>query len=100
MVTSNLTLDGVMQSNGKPEPELNDGFRRAVRRRWGAKPGMHECGRSDAPVVPANLANKAAEAEEDKGTGQREHGQQTRPGRSAGPGVSNALDRARGRAKG
>lgn len=25
-VTSNLTLDGVMQSNGKPEPELNDGF--------------------------------------------------------------------------
>jgi dihydrofolate reductase len=25
-VTSHLTLDGVMQSNGKPEPELNDGF--------------------------------------------------------------------------
>jgi dihydrofolate reductase len=25
-VTSYLTLDGVMQSNGKPEPELNDGF--------------------------------------------------------------------------
>jgi dihydrofolate reductase len=25
-VVSNLTLDGVMQSNGKPEPELNDGF--------------------------------------------------------------------------
>lgn len=24
--TSHLTLDGVMQSNGKPEPELNDGF--------------------------------------------------------------------------
>jgi dihydrofolate reductase len=25
-VTSHLTLDGVMQSNGKPEPELADGF--------------------------------------------------------------------------
>jgi len=25
-VTSHLTLDGVMQSNGKPEPELKDGF--------------------------------------------------------------------------
>jgi hypothetical protein len=25
-VTSHLTLDGVMESNGKPEPELNDGF--------------------------------------------------------------------------
>ena len=25
-VTSHLTLDGVMQSNGKPEPELSDGF--------------------------------------------------------------------------
>jgi dihydrofolate reductase len=24
--TSHLTLDGVMQSNGKPEPELHDGF--------------------------------------------------------------------------
>jgi dihydrofolate reductase len=25
-VIAHLTLDGVMQSNGKPEPELNDGF--------------------------------------------------------------------------
>jgi dihydrofolate reductase len=25
-VTSHLTLDGVVQSNGKPEPELGDGF--------------------------------------------------------------------------
>lgn len=25
-VISHLTLDGVIQSNGKPEPELNDGF--------------------------------------------------------------------------
>jgi hypothetical protein len=25
-VISHPTLDGVMQSNGKPEPELNDGF--------------------------------------------------------------------------
>jgi hypothetical protein len=26
-VISHLTLDGVMQSNGKPEPELGDGPR-------------------------------------------------------------------------
>ncbi len=25
-VTSHLTLAGVIQGNGKPEPELNDGF--------------------------------------------------------------------------
>jgi hypothetical protein len=25
-VTSHVTLDGVVQSNGKPEPELKDGF--------------------------------------------------------------------------
>jgi hypothetical protein len=31
-VTSHLTLDGVMQSNGKPEPELSDGFEHRPRR--------------------------------------------------------------------
>lgn len=31
-VMSHLTLDGVTQSNGKPEPELQDGFRQAVGR--------------------------------------------------------------------
>lgn len=25
-VISHLTVDGIMRSNGKPEPELNDGF--------------------------------------------------------------------------
>jgi hypothetical protein len=25
-VTSHVTLDGVVQSNGKPEPEIKDGF--------------------------------------------------------------------------
>jgi hypothetical protein len=29
-VTSHLTLDGVVQSNGKPEPELNDGLSKAA----------------------------------------------------------------------
>lgn len=45
-VISHLTLDGVMQSNGKPEPELNDGFEQGgwqvpyLRRRVG--PAGHE----------------------------------------------------------
>ena len=69
---------------------------------------MHERGKSDGPVAPANLPDKAAAAEagegrEGKGTGQGEHGRQTTPRtqrrvrriKSAGSGVSNALDRVR-----
>lgn len=58
---------------------------------------MHERGKSDGPVVPANLPNKAAAAE--AGEGRRPAKGNTdskaRPGRSAGPGVSQALGRVR-----
>ena len=45
----------------------------------GGTPEMHERGKSDGPVVPANLPNKAAGAVAEagrKGIGQGEHGQQ------------------------
>jgi RNA-directed DNA polymerase len=58
---------------------------------------MHERGKSDGPVVPANLPNKAAAAEagEERGPAKGNTDGKTRPGRSAGPGVSSALDRVR-----
>jgi RNA-directed DNA polymerase len=58
---------------------------------------MHERGKSDGPVVPANLPNKAAAAEagEERGPAKGNTGGETRPGRSAGPGVSSELDRVR-----
>jgi RNA-directed DNA polymerase len=58
---------------------------------------MNGHGQSDGPVVPANPPNNAAAAE--VGEGRRPAKGNTaskpRPGRSAGPGVSNALDRVR-----
>jgi RNA-directed DNA polymerase len=58
---------------------------------------MHERGKSDGPVVPANLPNKAAAAEAGEGRGPAKGNTdgKPRPGRSAGPGVSSALDRVR-----
>jgi RNA-directed DNA polymerase len=58
---------------------------------------MHEHGKSDGPVVPANLLSKAvaAEAGEERGPARGNTAGKTRPGRSAGPGVSGALDRVR-----
>jgi len=62
---------------------------------------MNESGKSDGPVVPANLPNKAgpagsaAEAGEERGPAKGNTGGETRPGRSAGPGVSSGLDRVR-----
>ena len=58
---------------------------------------MHGRGKSDGPVVPANLPNKAAAAEagEERGPAKGNAGSKPRPGRSAGPGVSSALDRVR-----
>jgi RNA-directed DNA polymerase len=58
---------------------------------------MNERGKSDGPVVPANLPNKAAAAEagEERGPAKGNTDGKPRPGRSAGPGVSNALDRVR-----
>jgi RNA-directed DNA polymerase len=58
---------------------------------------MNGRGKSDGPVVPANLPNKAAAAEagEERGPAKGNTASKTRPGRSAGQGVSRALDRVR-----
>ena len=58
---------------------------------------MNGHGQSDGPVVPANLLNKAAAAEagEERGPAMGNTAGETRPGRSAGEGVSNGLDRVR-----
>jgi len=60
---------------------------------------MHEDGKSDAPVVPAKLPNKAgrpaAEAVEGRGAAKGNTGSPTRPGRSAGLGGQAGLDRVR-----
>src|SRR6266436_1174738 len=62
---------------------------------------MNERGKSDGLVVPANLLNKAAvkaaaaEAGEGRRPAKGNTDGETRPGRSAGPGVSSGLDRVR-----
>jgi RNA-directed DNA polymerase len=58
---------------------------------------MNGCGQSDGPVVPANPPNKAAAAEagEERGPAKGNTASKPRPGHSAGPGVSSALDRVR-----
>ena len=60
---------------------------------------MNERGKSDRPVVPANPSNKTASAVAEVGEGRgRAKGNtasKTRPGHSAGPGASSALERVR-----
>jgi RNA-directed DNA polymerase len=60
---------------------------------------MHEHGKSDSPVVPANPPNKAAhvaaEVGEERGLAKGNTASKTRPGHRAGPGGSSALDRVR-----
>jgi RNA-directed DNA polymerase len=58
---------------------------------------MHERGKSDSPVLPAKPPNKAVAAEvvEGRGLARGNTASTTRPGRSAGPRVPNALDRVR-----
>src|SRR6266568_1853555 len=58
---------------------------------------MNGHGQSDRSVVPANPPNKAAAAEagEERERAKGNTDGKTRPGRSAGPGVSSALDRVR-----
>jgi RNA-directed DNA polymerase len=58
---------------------------------------MNGHGQSDGPVVPANLLNKAAAAEagEERGPAVGNTAGETRPGRSAGSGVSSELGRVR-----
>jgi RNA-directed DNA polymerase len=60
---------------------------------------MHERGKSDGRVVPAKLANKAvqaaAESVEERRPAKGNTDRTTRPGHSAGQGVTNGLDRVR-----
>jgi hypothetical protein len=58
---------------------------------------MNERGKSDSPVVPAKPPNKAVAAEvvEERGLAKGNTDSATRPGRSAGHGVSQTLDRVR-----
>ncbi len=60
---------------------------------------MYEGGKSDGPVVPANLPNEAvgavAEVGEERGSAKGNTASKTPPGRSAGPGASSALERVR-----
>ena len=60
---------------------------------------MYERGKSDNSVVPAKPPNKAggpaAEVVEGRGLAEGNTDSSTRPGRSAGPGVSSGLDRVR-----
>ena len=58
---------------------------------------MNEHGESDRSVVPANPPNKAAAAEagEERERAKGNTDGETRPGRSAGPGVSSELGRVR-----
>src|SRR5690242_4494502 len=58
---------------------------------------MHERGKSDSPVVPANLPNNAAAAEagEESGLAKGSTASKTRPGHWAGYGALSALDRVR-----
>jgi RNA-directed DNA polymerase len=60
---------------------------------------MHDHGKSDRPVVPAKLPNKpavaGAEVVEGRGLPEGNTASETRPGRSAGQGVSRDLDRVR-----
>lgn len=60
---------------------------------------MNERGKSDGPVVPANLPNKAAvvaaEVGEERGSVKGNTSSKTRPGRSAGDDAHRALGRVR-----
>ena len=68
-----------------------------LRQRRGGNPEMHERGKSDRPVVPANPSNKATAAEvgEERGRAKGNTVSKTRPGHRAGQGASNALGRVR-----
>ena len=58
---------------------------------------MHGRGKSDSPVVPAKSPNKAnaAEVTEERGLAKGNVGSETHPGRRAGAGAPNELDRVR-----
>jgi RNA-directed DNA polymerase len=65
----------------------------------GRNPVMHDCGKSDDPVVPARLPNNAqggaAEVVEGRGSAKGNAISETCSGRSAGPSAPSGLDRVR-----
>jgi RNA-directed DNA polymerase len=67
--------------------------------RLGGNPLMNGHEKSDSPVLPVKLPNKpgesGAEAVEERGLPEGNAASETRPGRSAGLGVSSDLDRVR-----
>jgi hypothetical protein len=67
--------------------------------RLGGNPSMHDREKSDRLVVPAKLPNKlgvpGAEVAEGRGLPEGNTASETRPGRSAGQGVSSDLERVR-----
>ena len=75
------------------------GAGRAVRGTLGGNPLMHDREKSDRPVVPAKPSNKpgvpGAEVVEGRGLPEGNTASETRPGRSAGLGVSSDLERVR-----
>jgi RNA-directed DNA polymerase len=70
---------------------------RAAQGTQGGTPEMHEGGKSDRPVVPANPPNKATAAEvgEERGRAKGNTASKPHPGHSAGQGASSALGRVR-----
>jgi RNA-directed DNA polymerase len=70
---------------------------RAVQGTRRGRSEMHERGKSDRPVVPANLPKEAAAAEvgEERGRAKGNTAGKTHPGHSAGQGVLSALGRVR-----
>src|SRR6476646_7918595 len=60
---------------------------------------MNGCGKSDGPVLPAKPTNRVAvataEPVEERGSTKGNTASKTRPGLSAGPEASSALDRVR-----
>jgi RNA-directed DNA polymerase len=94
---------GTFMRENREIPRLPAGLiaGRAVQGTRGGTPEMHECGKSDGPVVPANPPNNApaaagtAEVGEERGPAKGNTASKTPPGRSAGQGVSSALDRVR-----
>jgi RNA-directed DNA polymerase len=65
----------------------------------GRNPSMHDHGKSDSPIVPANLPNNAAqavtEAGEERGLPEGNAASKTRSGHRAGVSAPSALDRVR-----
>ena len=99
--SKNLSMYGTSMRENRETPRPPDHMIKGGTLREGQrpKPEMHGRGESDRPVLPAKAPNKAgqpaAEAPEERGLAKGNTDSATRPGLSAGPGVSSGLDRVR-----